>query len=292
MKLRAIEGRRTAVCIVSFGAALIAHAATLKPETLKAWDAYIENTSADIRERAASPSDFLRIHATPAVAAKVHSGQIVVAPAAPHIPRKVPSGLIHHWVGAAFLPSKTTKDVVAIVRDYPRYAEVYAPHVIEPRVVSTSETEDLFSVVLMNRSVLSKTALDCDYETTFVHAGDRRMYGITQSKRIQEIADFGTSKQHMLPEGEGTGLIWRLYSVSRFEEGEDGLYIETEAMALSRDIPSAIRLMVEPIVRRVSREALETALRQTANATHAASDAATLRAVPLPSAFRLARTAR
>jgi hypothetical protein len=282
-----------AACIVYLGVALsVAHAATLKPEALKAWEDYIENASGSVRERANAPSDFLRIDATPAVAAKVHSGQIVVSPAVAHIPKKVPSGLIHHWVGTAFLPSKTIKDVAAIVRDYSRYAEVYAPHVLEPKSDFDQRPVDLFSMILMNRSVLSKSALDCDYETTFVRVGDRRMYGITQAKRIQEIADYGTAKQRMLAEGEGTGLIWRLYSVSRFEEREDCLYIETEAMALSRDIPSAVRFIVEPIVRRVSREALETALRQTANAAHAAGGAATVRAAPFQFALRLTRTVR
>ncbi len=92
----------------------------------------------------------------------------------------------------------------------------------------------------MNRSVLSKTALDCDYETTFVRVDGRRMYSITQAKRIQEIVDYGTAKQHTrFPRAKALGIIWRLYSVSRFEEREDGLQrIETEAMALSRDIPA------------------------------------------------------
>jgi hypothetical protein len=282
-----------AACIVSLSVALsVAHAATLKPEAAKAWDDYVESASGGIRERANAPGGFLQIDATPAVAAKVHRGQIVVSPAAAHIPKKVPSGLIHDWIGTAFLPNRTIKDVAAIVRDYSRYTEIYAPHVLESRVISTSETVDLFSVVLMNRTVLSKTALDCDYETTFVRVDDRRMYSISQAKRIQEIADYGTAKQHTFPEGEGTGLIWRLLSVSRFEEREDGLYIETEAMALSRDIPSALRLVVSPIVRRVSREALETALRQTANAAHASGAAATVRAAPFQFTLFPARTGR
>ncbi len=277
MSLREMERtvRVTAVRIVALGMALsVAQAASLKPEAAKAWEDYLESASGGIRERANPFAGFLQIDAMPAMAAKVHRGQIVVAPAAAHIPKKVPSGLIHDWIGTAFLANTRIDDVVAIVRDYPKYTEVYAPHVLQSRVISTGETADLFSVVLMNKSVLSKTALDCDYETTFVRVDDRRMYSITQAKRIQEIADYGTAKQHTLPEGEGTGLIWRLYSISRFEEREDGLYVETEAMALSRDIPAALRLVVEPIVRRVSREALETALRQTANAAHASGAAA------------------
>ena len=204
-------------------------AASLKPEAAKAWEDCIESASGGIHERANAPSGFLRIDTASATAAKVHRGQIVVSPAAAHVPKKVPSGLIHDWIGTAFLANTTIKDVVAIIRDYPKYREVYAPHVLESRVISTGETVDLFSIVPMNRSALSKTALDCDYETTFVRVDSRRMYSITQAKRIQEIADYGTAKQHTFHEGEGTGLIWRLYSVSRFEEREDGLYIETEA---------------------------------------------------------------
>jgi hypothetical protein len=269
----------TAACIVALGVALsVAQAASLKPEAAKAWEDYVESASRGIQKSANAPSGFLKIDATPTVAAKVHRGQIVVSPAAAHIPKKVPSGLIHDWIGTVFLANTRIKDVVAIVRDYPKYTEVYAPHVLESRVISAGETVDLFSIVLMNKSVLSKTALDCDYETIFVRVDDRRMYSITQAKRIQEIADYGTAKQHTFPEGEGTGLIWRLYSVSRFEERENGVYIETEAMALSRDIPSALRLVAEPIVRRVSREALETALRQTANAAHASGATAAVRA--------------
>jgi hypothetical protein len=63
-------------------------------------------------------------------------------------------------------------------------------------------------------------------------------------------------------------------------------------MALSRDIPSALRLVVEPIVRRVSREALETGLRQTANAARASGAAPTVRAAPAQFALFLARTVR
>jgi hypothetical protein len=205
-------------CIAALGVVLsVAQAASLTPEAAKAWVDYVESASGGIQERANAPAGFLQIDATPAVAAKVHRGQIVVSPAAAHIPKKVPSGLIHDWIGAAFLANTTIKDVVAIVRDYPKYTEIYAPHVLESRVISTGETVDRHSIVLMNKSVLSKTALDCDYETTFVRVDGRRIYSITHAKRIQEIADYGTAKQHTLPEGEGTGLIWRLFSVSRFE---------------------------------------------------------------------------
>jgi hypothetical protein len=42
-----------------------------------------------------------------------------------------------------------------------------------------------------------------------------------------------------------------------------GVYVELEAIALSRDIPAAFRVFVTPIVRRVSRDSLATSLHQT-----------------------------
>ena len=52
----------------------------------------------------------------------------------------------------------------------------------------------------------------------------------------------------------------------RLEENDGGVYVEIEAVALSRDIPPALRFLVDPIVRRVSRSALLTSLEQTENA--------------------------
>ena len=70
----------------------------------------------------------------------------------------------------------------------------------------------------------------------------------------------------MLREGEGKGLLWRVLSLSRFEERDGGVYIEFEAIALSRDIPASLHWMIEPIVRRVSRNSLITSLKQTGGA--------------------------
>ena len=126
-------------------------------------------------------------------------------------------------------------------------------------------------MMLMNKSLFSKLALDSDYQSSYNQVDERRLYCVSQTTRIQEIAEYGVAGQHTLPEDRGTGLIWRLYSVSRFEERDGGVYVEVEAIALSRDIPAALRLVAEPIVRRVSRDALLTALSQTGKAVRSAA---------------------
>jgi hypothetical protein len=91
---------------------------------------------------------------------------------------------------------------------------------------------------------------------------------------VQEIEDYGQPGEHRFPEGEGSGYIWKLFSIVRIEERPEGLYFELEAIALSRDIPSALRLVVDPIVRRVSRNSLVISLQQTGEAVGRLGDAA------------------
>jgi len=98
---------------------------------------------------------------------------------------------------------------------------------------------------------------------------------------VQEVAEFGSPFQRILAEGHGTGIIWRLYSIARYEERDGGVYIELEAIALSRDIPAALRWLVEPIVRKVSRSSLVTSLEQTADAVRSSTSFARCAEDPL-----------
>ena len=248
-----------------------AEAVKLKEETLQAWDEYVQAADAGMQRRLSHDGTFLWIDEEPGRASKVRGPAIVVTPAGPHIPRKVPSGLIHDWIGATFIPGATIQDVVPILRDYGRYKEFYHPNVIASRSVSTGDSQDRFSIVLMSKTFFLKTALDSDYRASYAHIGDRRMYSISRTTRVQEITGYGTAGQRMLPENEGKGLIWSLHSILRFEERDGGLYIEVEAIVLSRDIPAGLRWLAEPIVRRVSRDSLTTALRQTEQAVHLVS---------------------
>jgi hypothetical protein len=100
-------------------------------------------------------------------------------------------------------------DVLPVVRDYGFYKKVYQPVVVDSRAIATSKSQDQFSMLLMNKSLISKTALDSDFRSSFFRVNEQRWYSVSESTRIQEIARYGTDGQHTLPEDEGTGLIWR-----------------------------------------------------------------------------------
>jgi hypothetical protein len=248
-----------------------AAAADLRPETVKAWQEYVETAEARNQDHLAPGSPFLSIDAAPAQAAKLRQGEILASPATPHVPVKVQGGLIHDWIGAIFIQSASVRDVFRVIRHYGRYKPVYHPNVVSAKPLETSEYADSFSMVVMNKSFFVKNALDSDYHTVFTRLDDQHWYSITETTRVQEVADYGSPSQYMLPEGHGTGLIWGLYSIARYEERDGGVYIELEAIALSRDIPAALRWVVEPIVRRVARSSLVTSLRQTAEAVRSAT---------------------
>jgi hypothetical protein len=238
-------------------------AATLKPETKAAWDAYLEEANAAMQARLQPGAHFLWIDDEPDRAENIRKKGPYISPVGPHIPKKVPSGLIHDWLGVGFIPNVKIEDLLLIVRDYDRYKEIYRPGVLDSASRSTDGVKDLFFLRLANRSVVAKTALDTECEASYFRVDDRHWYGVSNTIQIREVDKFGTPEQHTLPEDEGTGLIWRLSSITRLEERDGGVYAELEAIALSRDIPAAFRLFVTPIVRRVSRDSLATSLHQT-----------------------------
>ena len=126
------------------------------------------------------------------------------------IPRKVPSGLIHDWLGAGFVPDVKIEDILRVVRDYDRYKDVYRPGVSDSTFRRTDGMQDFFFMRLANRSVVAKTvvaktALDTEGVASYIRVDDKRWYGISNTTEIREISKFGTEEQRTLPPDEGTG---------------------------------------------------------------------------------------
>jgi hypothetical protein len=93
----------------------VSDAAELKPETLRSWDEYVQSVNAQMMHRVESGSTFLWMDEVPERSGRVRAGKILVSPAGPHIPRPVPAGLIHDWIGVAFFPNTKLNDVLAVV---------------------------------------------------------------------------------------------------------------------------------------------------------------------------------
>lgn len=241
-------------------------AATLQPESLAAWTAYTQAASSKMQQRAQPGGQpFLRLDEITGVAERIHAGELLVAPLG-RVPLRVAGALVHDWLGIAFVPNAKMDDVLSTARDYWHYAEFYHPAVVESKLLKNDSLTDRFSILLVNKALVSKTALAGEFETTYIRVDEHRWYSISETVRMQEVESYGTPQQRLLAQNEGSGLIWRLYSITSFEERDGGVYMELEAMALSREIPPSLRWIATPIVRRVSRNSILTSLQQTTQA--------------------------
>src|SRR5205085_10646041 len=79
------------------------NAASLEPPTSKAWEEYIESANIRMEQRLSPGKSFLWLDEVADRRARVRAGEIVVSPVGPQNPKRVPSGLIHDWVGAVFI---------------------------------------------------------------------------------------------------------------------------------------------------------------------------------------------
>jgi hypothetical protein len=252
------------------------YGAELKDQTLKTWDAYIQTVDSQMRDRL--QGSFLWVDEEAERLHEVRAGKILVSSVGQKNPKPVPSGLIHDWIGAAFIPDARLGDVLSAVRDYAHYSEFYKPTVVDAKPLSTEGGCDKYSMRVVNKETVAETALDTEYQACYLQLDELRWYSTAHTTRVQEIRHYGRSDEQELPPNQGSGYIWRLYSLARFEERDGGVYIELEAIALSRDIPVTVRWIADPIVRRVSRNTLLISLQQMEDAVR--SETATRKAKP------------
>jgi hypothetical protein len=171
--------------------------------------------------------------------------------------------LIHDWIGTALIPNAALDDVFAVVQNYDRYKDFYKPLVIDSKSLGGNGIDCRFSLLMLNKSLFAKSALASEWDDRYMRVNNQQWYTIGYSTSIEEIVDYGSPGEHKLPLDTGSGYIWRLYSFSRFEQRDDGVYVELEAIALSRDIPATLRWLIDPMVRRVCRGSVFTSLEET-----------------------------
>ncbi len=94
----------------------------------------------------------------------------------------------------------------------------------------------------------------------------KRWYSIARATRLQQIDRYGQTNQRKRPPGEGDGFLCAWCSISKYEERDGGVYLELEAITLSRDIPQAARWVVQPIASDIASKSMVTTLRQTREA--------------------------
>jgi len=89
------------------------------------------------------------------------------------------------------------------------------------------------------------------------------VYSNSYSTRIAQVKDSAHPDGAELPVGNDSGYLWRLNTYWRFEEKDGGVYLQCEALSLTRDIPAGLGWLIKPLVVSIPRQSLTRALGQT-----------------------------
>lgn len=242
-----------------------ANVVQLKPRTLQAFEAYIREAEEKMEPSLHGRGAFLWSDANTERAQHVRQGQIVAQLWAGDGALKVPNGLIHDWVGAAFAPDATVEDVLAVVQNYNHHKDIYQPEVIGSKLIRRDGDHFEIFLRLLKKKIIT-VVLDTDHDVHYAGIDAKRWTCRSYTTRIAEVEDVGTPQERVLEPDTGYGFLWRLYSYWRFDEKKDGVFIECRAISLTRDIPLGLGWIIEPIIRNLPQESLVHTLEATRNA--------------------------
>jgi hypothetical protein len=108
--------------------------------------------------------------------------------------------------------------------------------------------------------------LDTSYDVRFGQSDQKHGYSISRSSRISEISAPGSRSERALRPDEEQGFLWRLNSYWSYEERDGGLYLQIEAVSLTRAVPRGLGWVIGPYIASIPRESLEFTLRSARDA--------------------------
>lgn len=236
-------------------------AAELKPATVAAFDHYVQLTEKRMSDE--PKSTFLRIEASPpaqrdAALAGLKQGDVITERLQTldnGQPITVPNGLIHHWMGTIFVKGTTLRQTLAFLQDYDSQAKYYAPDVQKSKLLQRAG--DDFKVFLrLRKHKVVTVLLNTEYDVKYSDLDSDRSSSRSLSTRIAEVEDTNQPDGAEKPVGKDSGYLWRLYSYWHFYARDGGVYIQVEAISLTRDIPTGLGWLVSPFVTSIPKESL------------------------------------
>jgi len=234
-----------------------------RQDTLRAWDDYIRAVNSNIAERTNGSKPFLWVDDSAEIQRRVQHNEVVVTS---HDPHKVPQGLIHHWIGAMFVPNTTLDQVMTVLKSYDRYNELYKPLITKVLVLERDGDNVKLTVVAVQKAFSVTAAVETDDEVKIVRPDPNRVLITSNAVRVQEIADYGQPSEHPFAEARRPGYVWRAVVVQRLEQRDGGVYVEFETVSLSRGIPLEVRWLIKPLTDNLPRKLMLDMLNDTRTA--------------------------
>jgi hypothetical protein len=166
-----------------------------------------------------------------------------------------PGGMIHHWVGVVFIPGAKLDNVLDVLQDYDHQSTIYSPDVERSKI--EAHDGDHFRIFLrFRRKKVITVVLNTEHEVHYFHDGPGRAHSRSSAVRIAEVENPGKNDEREKSPGDDGGYLWRMETWWRMEEGDGGVYVQSEAASLTRDIPAGLGWLVGPFVTSIPKETL------------------------------------
>jgi hypothetical protein len=242
------------------------------PAAVAAFNAYAVRVESRLAGQHRSAGTFLATMALDSSDGMKHPPNGEPIPTEPRIEQLTPAtgaefsgSLLHHWRGTAFVPGAKAADFERLMQNFQAYPQHFSPQVLEARVIAQSGDRMQASMRVRQQHVIP-VVLDTTYDIKYGRLDTQHGYSISRSTRIAEIYGAGTHAERALNADEEHGFLWRLNTYWSYEERDGGLYLQIEAVSLTRSIPHGLGWAIRPYIESIPRDSLEFTLRSTCNA--------------------------
>lgn len=254
----------------------------LKSETANAFERYVALTDERNAKELKAGTPFLWIDSLPeperhAAFESVRSGATRVEKRETLDEGKeirCPSGMIHHWEALSFIQNANVDDVLRILEDYDRHSEYYKPDVEQSKILQR-EGNHYQAFLRFRRHKVITVVLNTTHDVDYFRDSATRAHSRSSAIKIAEVENAGKKDEREKAAGDDDGFLWRMETWWRLEERDGGVYIQSEVVSLTRDIPAGLGWMIGPFVSGIPKESLAFTMDATRKAVLSAKKSAT-----------------
>jgi hypothetical protein len=245
----------------------------LRPETVTAFDEYVKLTDARSNEELRRGMNLLWIDALPEsdrgqAYEALRRGEVKVQRLETRENGekiRCPGGMIHHWAGVVFIPGAKLQDVVRVLQDYDHHAQYYSPDVERSKIESHDDEHFLVFLRFRRHKVIT-VVLNTRHDVRYFRDSATREHSRSSAVRIGEVENPGKRNEREKAPAEDGGFLWRMETWWRMEERDGGVFVQSEVVSLTRDIPVGLGWLIGPFVTSIPKETLTFTLEATRKA--------------------------
>jgi hypothetical protein len=171
-------------------------------------------------------------------------------------------------VGVVFIPGANLTQTLGLLQGYDEHSRIYAARVLRSKLIQHND-DDFMVFLRLRETKIVTVVLDTEYGVHYVRLDSTRAYSRSYSTRVAEVDGAGQLGELEKPIGDDSGFLWRLNSYWRFWERDGGVYVQLEAISLTRDIPDGLGWLIRPFVTSLPSESLVFTLNRTREALNA-----------------------